>query len=88
MRTRTLMAGAIALPLNAVVFGVGAVTVLSIPALAPYWKYVLPVVIVAGIALTVPLAWKLAPRLRLNSQYYPRLFRKSKEARDDAGAGR
>jgi hypothetical protein len=50
---------------NAVLFGIGAIAVLSIPALADYAKYLLPAVIVGAIVLTPPIAWKLAPRLRL-----------------------
>jgi len=69
MRTRTLIAGLIALPINAVLFGAGAIVVLSIPALAEQAKYLLPVVIVAGFAAAVPIAWVLAPRLRARKLY-------------------
>ena len=65
MRTRTLIALLISLPVNAVLFGAGAIAVLSIPALAEQAKYLLPAVIVAGLAATLPLAWMLAPRLRV-----------------------
>lgn len=74
MRTRTLIAGMIALPLNAVIFGAGAIVVLSIPALKPWWPYFIPVVVIAGILLTVPLAWRLAPHLRVSSDKYPQVF--------------
>mgnify|MGYP003636087414 CR=1 FL=1 len=63
MRTRTFITGLVALPVNAVLFGAGAITVLSIPALAENAKYLLPAVIVA---------WLLAPRLRVQR----RLFRR------------
>lgn len=76
MRTRTFMTGMLALPVNAVLFGSFATLVLSIPALRPYMEYVLPAVIVAAFALTVPVAWVLAPRLRLRNDYYPHLFSK------------
>ncbi len=69
MRTRTLIAALIALPVNAVLFGVGAVTVLSIPALAEQAKYLLPAVIILGFLATVPVAWMLAPRLRARFNY-------------------
>jgi hypothetical protein len=49
---------------NAVLFGVGAVTVLSLTGLQEQWKYLLPIVIVLSFVLAVPIAWKLAPRLR------------------------
>jgi len=74
MRTRTLIAGMIALPLNAVIFGVGAIAILYIPALEPYWQYFIPTVVIGGLLLTVPLAWKLAPRLRVSSDKYPQVF--------------
>lgn len=64
-RTRTLIAMLISLPVNAVLFGAGAIAVLSIPPLAEQAKYLLPAVIIAGLAATLPLAWMLAPRLRL-----------------------
>ena len=64
-RTRTWIALLISLPVNAVLFGAGAIAVLSIPPLADEAKYLLPAVIVAGLAATLPLAWMLAPRLRL-----------------------
>ena len=64
-RTRTWIALLISLPVNAVLFGAGAIAVLSIPALTEQAKYLLPAVIVAGLAATLPLAWMLAPRLRV-----------------------
>jgi hypothetical protein len=69
MRTRTFIAGLIALPINAVLFGAGAIIVLSIPALAEQAKYLLPVVVVAGFAAAAPIAWMLAPRLRARKLY-------------------
>tara|TARA_R110000850_G_scaffold94744_7_gene199510 strand:- start:1755 stop:2033 length:279 start_codon:yes stop_codon:yes gene_type:complete len=72
MRTRTFITGLVALPVNAVLFGAGAITVLSIPALAENAKYLLPAVIVAGLLASVPVAWLLAPRLRVQR----RLFRR------------
>lgn len=76
MRTRTFMTVMLAFPVNAVLFGSLATLVLSIPALRPYLDYALPAVIVAAFALTVPVAWVLAPRLRLRNDYYPHLFAK------------
>lgn len=69
MRTRTFIAGLIALPVNAVLFGAGAIAVLSIPALAAHAKYLLPAVIVTSFVATVPIAWALAPRLRARHLY-------------------
>ena len=69
MRTRTLIAALIALPVNAVLFGAGAIAVLSVPVLAEQAKYLLPVVIVTALAATLPVAWMLAPRLRARFNY-------------------
>lgn len=69
MRTRTYIAGLIALPINAVLFGAGAIAVLSIPALAEQAKYLLPVVVVAGFVAAAPIAWMMAPRLRSRQLY-------------------
>lgn len=69
MRTRTQIAALIAVPVNAVLFGAGAVAVLSVPALAEQAKYLLPAVIIVGIMATFPVAWMLAPRLRARHQY-------------------
>ena len=52
MSTRTFIAMAVGLMVNAVLFGIGAIAVLSIPALADYAKYLLPAVIVGAIVLT------------------------------------
>lgn len=65
MQTRTWITGAVALMVNAVLFGVGAVTVLSVPALNDHAAILLPVVIVASLLAAPPIAWTLAPRLRL-----------------------
>ncbi|MDO8354641.1 MAG: hypothetical protein Q7T14_14380 [Aestuariivirga sp.] len=48
----------------AVLFGVGAVTVLSVPMLSEQAKFLLPVVIAASFVLGPIIAWFMAPRLR------------------------
>jgi uncharacterized membrane protein YciS (DUF1049 family) len=47
-----------------VLFGVGAVTVLSVPALDEQAKFLLPIVIAASFVLGPIIAWFMAPRLR------------------------
>ncbi len=47
-----------------VLFGVGAVAVLSVPALSEQAKYLLPVVIAASLVFGPVIAWLLAPRLQ------------------------
>lgn len=49
---------------NAVLFGVGAIVVLSIPALKDHAMVLLPVVIVTSFLLGPIIAWYIAPRLR------------------------
>ena len=68
MKVRTQIAIAVGLMVNAVLFGVGAVVVLTIPALTAHAMYLLPAVIVLALVLTPPIAWMIAPRLRL--RYY------------------
>ena len=49
---------------NAVLFGTGAIAVLSFPSLQEYWKILIPIVVVVSFVLAAPIAWLLAPRLR------------------------
>ncbi len=65
MSTRAHIALMIAMMVNAVLFGIGAITVLSIPSLAENAKYLLPVVTVMSFAFSPFIAWMIAPRLRL-----------------------
>jgi hypothetical protein len=76
MSTRSSISLLIYGMVNAVLFGVGAVTVLSLPGLQEQWKYLLPLVIVMSFMLAVPIAWKLAPRLRARywREHEPDLF--------------
>jgi hypothetical protein len=64
MRTRAYIAALLGLMINAVLFGIGAVTVLSVPALAVDAAHYLPAVTVLSFLLTPPIAWAMAPRLR------------------------
>ena len=48
----------------AVLFGIGAVAVLSVPALSEQAKFLLPIVIVASFVLGLIIAWFMAPRMR------------------------
>jgi hypothetical protein len=49
---------------NAVLFGTGTITVLSVPALQEQWKILLPIIVVLSFVLAAPIAWIIAPRLR------------------------
>lgn len=51
--------------INAVVFGAGAILVLSVPDLSAQAMTLLPVVVALSFLISAPAAWFLAPRLRL-----------------------
>jgi hypothetical protein len=70
MSTRFRIALVIYGLVNAVIFGAGAITVLSIPSLQEEWPYLMPAVVIASFVLAAPLAWYIAPQLR--SKYGPR----------------
>lgn len=55
------------LMINAVLFGIGTITVLSVPALEEQAKYLIPAVIVFSFALAFFIASKIAPRMRLRN---------------------
>lgn len=63
-KTRTAIAALICTMTNAVIFGAGLITVLTLPALRGEEATWIPVVVVASLILAVPAAWVIAPRLR------------------------
>lgn len=64
MTTETRIAWIIYGLANAVVFGTGTITVLSIPALQEQWPYLLPIIVVVSLVLAWPIAKAIAPKLR------------------------
>ncbi len=68
MKTRSFITMALAFMVNAVLFGVGIVAVLSIDALRMHAVYLIPAVVVVSLAATPFISWLLAPRLRLRHQ--------------------
>lgn len=64
MRIRTAIAALVFLPTNAVLFGIGAIAVQSIPALRADAAFWLPVVVVLSFAVSPFISWAIAPRLR------------------------
>jgi len=64
---------------NAVVFGIGIVTVLAVPALAAQAANLIPAVVVLSLLVSTPLTWWIAPRLRAR-------FARQQAARDAAPA--
>ena len=71
MSTRTYIAGLISMMVNAVIFGAGAITVLSIPSLSDYAAYLLPIVVVLSFAISPFIAWAIAPMLRSRWERHP-----------------
>ena len=64
MSIRFQIAALVFLMVNAVVFGVGLVSVLTVPSLARFATDLIPIVVVASFVVSAPLAWMIAPRLR------------------------
>ena len=64
-RMRAQLAAMVFLMTNAVVFGAGLVTVLSVPELNGNAGLWIAVVVVASFVLSAPISWAIAPRLRL-----------------------
>jgi len=62
--TRLAIAVLIYAMVNAVLFGTGLITVLTIPELAAYAGTLIPVVVLVSFILAAPLSWLIAPRLR------------------------
>jgi ABC-type sulfate transport system permease subunit len=63
MQTRTYVSVLISSMVNAVIFGAGVVTVMTIPALAANAWFWIPVVVVLSFVVAPFIAWKLAPKL-------------------------
>ncbi len=57
--------------INAVLFGAGAILVLSVPALTAQAKYLLPLVVVTSFVVAPFLASAVAPRMRLRNWGVP-----------------
>lgn len=67
MKTDTYLTFFVSMMVNAVIFGTGAITVLSIPALAENAKYLLPLVVVLSFVVAPFIAKLIAPRMRLRN---------------------
>lgn len=67
MKTDTYLTFFVSMMVNAVVFGTGAITILSIPALAENAKYLLPLVVVISFVVAPFIAKLIAPRMRLRN---------------------
>jgi len=53
--------------INAILFGIGAVTVLTVPTLSAHAKYLIPAVIIASFLIAPLLSGFVAKRMRLRN---------------------
>jgi membrane protein implicated in regulation of membrane protease activity len=80
MSRRWAITAVIYMIVNAVLFGIGATAVLSIPALAAEASTLLWVVIAMSFLLALPIAYLLAPRLRARYQRIEEARRRARES--------
>jgi len=64
MSTRFAIALLVYTMANAVLFGIGLIAVLTVPALSAHANTLIPTVIVVSFVAAIPVSWILAPRLR------------------------
>lgn len=69
MSIRASIATLVSMMVNAVVFGIGAIAVLSIPQLSANAAYLLPIVVVMSFLISPFIAWQIAPMLRSRWQW-------------------
>ncbi|HEX2146385.1 MAG TPA: hypothetical protein VHG11_01880 [Pseudorhizobium sp.] len=65
IRTQTYLTIIASMMVNAVVFGIGAIAILSIPQLNDHAKFLLPAWIVLAFTVSPFIACRIAPRMRL-----------------------
>ena len=64
-RARLRVAALVYCMVNAVVFGVGVILVVSLPALMSHAFFWIPAVVVGSFAISAPLSWFIAPWMML-----------------------
>jgi hypothetical protein len=62
---RAQVAALIFTMVNAIIFGIGLVTVLSVPALTAHAFFWIPTVVLTSFLLAAPLCWLIAPMMML-----------------------
>jgi len=70
-RARLRVAALIYCMVNAVVFGVGVILVVSLPALASHAFFWIPAVVVTSFVISAPLSWFIAPWMMLRFMRAP-----------------
>lgn len=79
MSRRWIITAVIYMVVNAVLFGIGAIAVLSIPSLAAEASTLIWVVVGMSFLLALPIAYTLAPRLRARHQRLEEARRRAQE---------
>lgn len=64
MSNRFRIAALVYMMTNAVLFGIGMVSIMTVPALARNAMDWVPMAVIASFILAAPIAWWIAPRLR------------------------
>jgi len=64
MRKRLIVAALVYLPVNAVLFGLKLVPILTIPTLTAHATTLIPIATAATFILAIPIAWYIAPYLQ------------------------
>ena len=64
MSTRAYISVLVGMMVNAALFGIGAIAVLSIPAFQNDLFFWMPAVVIVSFAITPFIAWQIAPMLR------------------------
>ncbi len=70
-RARLRVAALIYCVVNAVVFGIGTILVVSLPALMSHAFFWMPALVAASFVVSAPLSWFLAPRMMLRFMRAP-----------------
>lgn len=72
MKTRLWIAALLYPVVNAVLFGIGTIPLLSVRSLSEQASTLMPTVVIASLVLAAPIAWFIAPRLRLRYWHHVR----------------
>jgi hypothetical protein len=70
-RARLRVAALIWCMVNAVVFGIGVILVVSVPALMAHAFFWIPAVVVSSLAISVPPSWFIAPWMMMRFMRAP-----------------
>jgi hypothetical protein len=70
-RARLRVAALIYCMVNAVVFGIGVILVVSLPALMSHAFFWMPAIVVSSFAISAPLSWFIAPWMMMRFMRAP-----------------